>query len=410
MLSQSPPPAYPFHYGWVIVVTGTAVVFAALGLGRFALGMLLPAMGQGLGLDYGQMGFISTANFVGYLAAVLISGQVARRHGSRRVIGVGLLAVGGSMLLVARAQGFLEVLVLYLLTGLGSGAANVPLMGLVAHWFQASHRGRAAGFIVIGSGFAIMLSGTLIPYLNGLPGVEGWRLAWTLLGGISLLIAAAGFLLLRDSPQSLGLMPIGIPRAAPGVGETHPLRHNARLIMQLGGVYFLFGFTYVIYATFIVTTLVQERGFSEALAGQFWFWIGFLSLFSGPVFGSLSDRLGRRAGLILVFSLQGLAYGLVGFDLPDGYLYGSILLFGLCAWSIPSIMAAAVGDYLGPERAAAAFGTVTLFFGVGQILGPALAGVLAERSGSFSGSFLLAAGLAALAILLASRLHRPPRA
>jgi nitrate/nitrite transporter NarK len=47
---------------------------------------------------------------------------------------------------------------------------------------------------------------------------------------------------------------------------------------------------------FIVTVLVREWGFAESVAGTFWMWIGFLSLFSGPVFGTLSDRLGRKTG------------------------------------------------------------------------------------------------------------------
>ena len=40
----------PLHYGWLVVFAGMLTVFAALGLGRFALGMLLPSMGEGLGL------------------------------------------------------------------------------------------------------------------------------------------------------------------------------------------------------------------------------------------------------------------------------------------------------------------------------------------------------------------------
>ena len=67
----------PFHYGWVIVFTGTLCILACLGFGRFALGMLLPSMASTLHLSYSQMGFISTANFTGYLISVLMSGLLA---------------------------------------------------------------------------------------------------------------------------------------------------------------------------------------------------------------------------------------------------------------------------------------------------------------------------------------------
>src|SRR3989304_2935206 len=136
-------------------------------------GILLPSMAATLHLSYSQMGFISTANFLGYLASVLVSAHWAGRIGSRRLIFLALLLVGISMALVSRATGFTSVLLLYMVTGIGSGATNVPVMGLVAAWFSSRRRGRAAGFIVIGSGCAIMISGRLIPFLNRRIGPEG---------------------------------------------------------------------------------------------------------------------------------------------------------------------------------------------------------------------------------------------
>lgn len=400
-----------FHYGWVIVATGMLCIMASLGFGRFALGMLLPSMGTTLKLSYAQMGFISTANFLGYLVSVLLGGIMAVRIGSRRLIFLALLLVAGSMAMVSRADGFSAVLIFYLLTGVGSGASNVPVMGLVSSWFAKKSRGRAAGFIVIGSGFAIIISGKLIPFINRQIGPEGWRTSWLVLSGAVALIAALGVLLLRDRPEEKGLRPFGEDDSQKPEAES-PIAsgvYGKGILYYLGIIYFLFGFTYVIYATFIVTALVKERGFTEQIAGNFWAWVGFLSLFSGPVFGTLSDRIGRKAGLILVFTFQMVSYLLFASELPGFFLYLSIFFYGVVAWSIPSIMAAAVGDYVGPRNAAAAFGLITFIFGFGQISGPAVAGVLAERSGSFTSSFFMAAALACLAIALTAFLRRPER-
>ena len=71
------------HYGWVVIITGTAVLFSCLGLGRFSLGMLLPSMGSSLELSYSQMGLIGTGNFVGYMVSVVLAGIVARSMGAR---------------------------------------------------------------------------------------------------------------------------------------------------------------------------------------------------------------------------------------------------------------------------------------------------------------------------------------
>jgi len=404
----------PVHYAWVIVATGTLCIFACLGFGRFALGMLLPSMATTLKLSYSEIGFISTGNFVGYLAAVLFCGHIAKKVGSRRLIVIALVVISASMALISRASNFSSILVLYFITGMGSGAANVPVMGLITAWFDRTIRGRAAGFVVIGSGFAIIISGRLIPFVNRLIGPEGWRTSWLILAGGVAAIAVAGHVFLRNKPEDKGLLPLGSEDK-----ESMPVLHHVsadtsiyrnKTLYLLGSIYFLFGYTYVIYATFIVTTLVKERGFSETIAGNFWSWVGLLSLFSGPVFGTLSDRLGRKAGLMLVFSFQTLAYLMVAADLPPLFLYLSIGFYGIVAWSIPSIMVAAVSEYVGVDKALAAFGFITFIFGLGQITGPSVAGVLAERTGSFSSSFFMAAAFAGAAILLAGFLKKPRHA
>jgi MFS family permease len=398
----------PFEYGWVIVATGTLTIFASLGIGRFALGMILPSMGTGLGLTYEQLGWIGTANFLGYLAAVLVAKPLAARMGSRVLIALALLVVGGSMLLMSRAATYAGIVALYCVTGFGSGASNVPMMALVARWFDPARRGRAAGFVAIGSGFAIIGSGKLIPHVNRVVGADGWRTNWMILGLCVAAAALVALLLLRNAPAGAPAAPA--PAGTPARSAPPPAAARAGVVWVLGALYWIFGYTYAIYVTFIVTMLVREKGFSEATAGQFWSWVGLLSLLSGPVFGTISDRIGRRRGLALVFAVQTAAYALAAADLPPAFLYLSIGFFGVAAWSIPTIMIAAVSDYVGAERALGVFGVITFFFGIGQVAGPAMAGVLAQRAGSFSSSFAMAAALAALAVLVSGLLKSPRRA
>ena len=411
IMPQSSAQSRSVHYGWYVVAAGTLCVFAGLGFGRFALGMLLPAMSDSLKLSYSQMGLISTSNFIGYLLAVLVCGHISLRIGSRLLIFLALLLVAVSMLLVSRANSFMTVAFFYTLTGMGSGASNVPMMALVSSWFSRGQRGKAAGFIVIGSGFAILISGKLIPYLNQLSASDGWRLSWLVLGFIVLFISIICLLVIRDSPAELGLTPYDGKKIFKPADQPHFVEGLASVtkkdIYHLGAIYFLFGYTYVIYVTFIVTALVQERGFSEAVAGNFWSWVGFLSLFSGPVFGTLSDKLGRKAGLMMVFFIQMCAYMLVALSLPGLFLYLSIGCYGIVAWAIPSIMAALVGDYVGPQKTARVFGFITFIFALGQIAGPAVAGFLAEKYGTFSSSFLMASVFAGFAVILSGFLKKP---
>lgn len=408
------------HYGWVVVLAGMMAIFACLGLGRFTLGMMLPSMAQGLSLNYAQMGFVGTVNFLGYMVAVLAGGTVAARLGARVTVTLGLLLIASTMVLVGLSGAYWQILVLYTLTGIGSGAANVPVMGLVSTWFSRKLRGRAAGFIVIGSGFAILLSGRIMPMVNERLGAEGWRANWIGVGLTVAVVAAVCYRLIRNRPQDMGLEQVGqtlcrqsqecAHQTACAPAPDHSSQkslYRTGAMYHLGAIYFLFGCTYVVFATFAVTTLVRERGYTEAAAGGLWSWVGVLSLLSGPVFGTLSDRIGRRAGLAIVYALHTASYGLMASGLGGWAVYGAIICYGVSVFSIPSIMAAAVGDYVGALRATHAFGFITFIFAIGQVAGPAVAGVLAQSTGSFSGSFALSAVLTAAAVGLSLMLKGP---
>lgn len=416
------------HYGWIVAVLGMATTFASLGVARFSLGMLLPAMRTDLNLSYTDMGLISTGNFVGYLVAALVCGRIVRVFGARTVIVGGLVMIAVSLLLVASASSVALVWPFYLVTGLGSGTAYVAASGLIPHWFSRRLRGRAAGILVIGSGPAIVLSGLLVPLVIGRWGAPGWRTSWVILGAIVALVALVVGLWVRNHPSELGLdvhthsadaaagsghsAPAAAARSGAGAGASAGAakslsRGALRPMLHLGAIYFLFGCTYVVYITFIVTALVQEHGFSQREAGFFWVIVGACSMLSGPPFGALSDRAGRGIGLATVFALHGLSYVAISQSLPLWGVYASVILFGVAAFAIPGIMVAAVGDYLPPTEAASVFGTLTVAFGIGQAVGPVVAGAIAERTGGFSAAFVLAAVLAAVGLALSLAL-RPP--
>ncbi len=396
------------HYGWIIVLVGTLTIVACLGLARFAFGMLLPSMREALGMSYDEMGLLGTANFAGYLTAVGLIPFLLRRFTPRKLIAGGLLLISGCIFGISLCNSYSPVLVLYTLVGIGSGLANIPLMVLVSYWFRRERRGRAAGLIVIGSGFAIIFSGYAIPLLNAHFGANGWRAGWALIALIVLVIAIIAALLIRNNPAEKGLEPLGRKEIS-DTPQTEKQRRvtSAQILTHLGVLYFIFGATYVIYGTFIVTTLIEEYGYAEASAGHFWSWVGFFSLFSGIVFGTLSDRIGRKGGLMVVFSVQTLAYLFAGVKLGSTVVFASVVLYGIAAFAIPAIMAAAIGDYLGKSKAAAGFSIITFCFAIGQTLGPAVAGMVAEATGTFTSSYLSSAALTTIAIILAFFLPAP---
>ncbi len=84
--------------------------------------------------------------------------------------------------------------------------------------------------------------------------------------------------------------------------------YRSGLLWHLAAVYFAFGFSYVIYSTFFARYLVAEAGFSLSKAGLLWMQVGMVSIISGFIWGSISDRRGRRTALVAVFVLQSLSF------------------------------------------------------------------------------------------------------
>ena len=193
-------------------------------------------------------------------------------------------------------------------------------------------------------------------------------------------------------------------KPGPGKGT----ESNKWAMIHLGGIYFFFGATYVVYATFIVTALINERGFGENAAGTFWAVVGGLSILSGPFFGWLSDRLGRRTGM-----MPGL-YPVYPFLCDGGRQPAEPILIclhrhirsGRCGVSPPSCRRPWVITW-GLFKPCGPFGFITLFFGAGQITGPAVAGYLADITGTFNMAFWLCSLLTASAVVLTYFL-RPP--
>ena len=410
-------PFSKIHYGWIVIFTALMANIGSHGFSRMAYTLVLPEMMEGLNLSYTQAGLLGTGNFAGYLISAVIGGLLASRYGSRIVISFSMLLIGISMILTGMAQTFETALLLRFLTGLGNGGVFVPALSLGSAWFDSKRRGFAMGIVAGGAGMGIMLSGIIVPKILFAYNAQGWSYAWFYMGIIVLAICGLCFLLLRNNPEEMGLQPVGSTTcsisAEPLSEVTPPMKwdqvYKIKEIRYLGIVYFVNGFTYVIYMTFFKAFLTAEVGLTEMQAAAMWTLAGSISIFSAAMWGSISDRLGRKHALALVFlnfALSFLIFALFNSLLP---LYISVVFFGTSLGAIPTIMGASAGDYVGPRLAPAAFGFITLFFAFGQVLGPAFGGYLTDLTGSFRPS-LMAAAAVALAGAFGSLLLKKPAA
>ncbi|RYE83817.1 MAG: MFS transporter, partial [Myxococcales bacterium] len=123
-----------------------------------------------------------------------------------------------------------------------------------------------------------------------------------------------------------------------------------------------------------------------------------LQLFSGPILGAISDRVGRKKTLI--FSQLGtfLGFAMLGGAQSLWMLFAGRMIAGATAGNL-TIAQAYISDVTPPEKRTAAFGIIGIAFGMGFLVGPPASGLIAHRFG-YAAPPLIAAGLSALSAVL----------
>jgi MFS family permease len=368
------------HYGWVVVGVGVLVKMTGLGFGRFAYPMLLPDMRASLSFNYSEMGLLSGAIMLGYLLFSLIGGMLATRFGPKRIVIASLLSGALSMFFISRLSGFSSLLFFSFAMGAGAAGSHISITTLPMVWFEERRLGRAVGVVTGGTGLGIIVTGLLLPYLLVHLGKEAWRPCWLVLALITLSVAVLGSILLKEKPGSATSL---TPRLDE---EKRPLlfgRENAELTLKaIFIIYFIFGFSYNIYATYFVAYMIEEIRLTAKTAGDIWAIFGWMCTGSGLLWGYFSDRLGRRKALLWNNGIISLSV-LLPLLLHQTFFMGfSAFLFGGTFLGTVTVVAASVGDRIGEKRASV-YGLVTLIHGIGQFLGTISGGYLKDVTGSF---------------------------
>jgi DHA1 family tetracycline resistance protein-like MFS transporter len=136
---------------------------------------------------------------------------------------------------------------------------------------------------------------------------------------------------------------------------------------------------------------VKKFGASDFTVGAVFATYSLCQLFAGPIWGNVSDRIGRKTVLIVSQAGATLAWLLLGFAPSLPWVFASRALEGFSGGNL-GVTQAYVGDLVPPEKRGQAFAYVGAAFSLGFVFGPALGGWLATAYG-FALPFLVAAGL-----------------
>jgi MFS family permease len=396
----------PFYYGWVIV--GIAFVTMAIGVtARTAFSLLLPPLIDEFGWDRGLVAGAFSFGFLVSAALSPIAGRIMDRHGPRAVIESGVCLMAGGLLLARAIEKPWQLYAtLGVLVGSGANLMSFTAQSLfLPNWF-VRRRGLAISVAFSGVGVGAI---ALLPWLQMIIGQHGWRASCQAMGLLVLLVLVPLNLLVRRRPEDIGLLPDGEPQMAwSGTPRSHsnivdPAWTSidwtlSRAIRTRRFWWIVLGYFCALFAWYAVqvhqTQYLVEIGFSPLVAA----WaLGIVSVVAIPGqigLGALSDRVGREwvwsAGCC-GFAVCYAALIALGYVPSRALLYLMVTSQGLLGYALTSVMGPIVAEIFEGPHYGSIFGTITIALIAGGAVGPWVAGVTHDVTGSYRLAFVLAA-------------------
>jgi predicted MFS family arabinose efflux permease len=365
-----------------LALAGAVAMGCAMGIGRFVYTPILPFMVEALHLSASQAGLIASANFLGYLVGAVAASAPLR--GAPRLWLIGALIA--SAVTSAAVGAFTGVLMISAMRFLGGVASAFSLVFASTQVLQGLARAGRSGLSAVhfgGVGIGIALSSLVIL----LP--VGWGAMW-FVSGAATLLGAIVVAAIMPAPEEI------VAQSATAQTAVQRQGGLGRLIVAYG----LFGFGYVITATFIVA-IVRGQPELKAFEPMAWLVVGLAGAPSVWLWMKIAGRTGMMRGYALACAVEAVGVLLSLWTGIAGILISAILLGGtfmaITALGLEAARRRAGGN---PRRVV---GLMTVAFSLGQIVGPTVAGYARDVTGSFTSATIAAAVALVIAAALTVR-------
>jgi MFS transporter, OFA family, oxalate/formate antiporter len=392
--------------GWVVTLGGMGLNLA-LGI-LYAWSVFSKQLAEtvergGFGWTKTQATLPYTLAIACFAAMMVPAGRLQDRIGPRMVATVGGVLTGIGLVVASFATPasiLPAVLGFGLLAGTGFGLGYAAATPAAVKWFPPEKKGLITGLVVAGFGIAPVYIAPLSKHLLSTYGVAA---SFRILGVAFFVIATAFAQLIRDAPKDL-VHPA--KAAAPGTVSGKP-DLGWRDVVRTPTFWML----YAQYAFAATAGLMVIGHMAKIVAVQSgntiqsgFLFVALLATFNASgrvVAGVMSDYIGRVVTIALVCIAQALVmFFFSGFSTASGFVLGAAVAgfsYGACL----SLFPATAADYWGTKNMGLNYGILFTAWGVGGVVGPTLAGQIADRTGSYAAAYQIAGVLAASAAVLA---------
>jgi MFS family permease len=381
-------------YGWIIVACVFVILLLAFG-SAYSFSTFFESLQMEFGTSRSSVSFVfSIAGFL-YFSLSPLSGQIADRFGSRRVIIFGVIVISISLLLSSRAKTMWQIYAAYSFgIGIGIGFAYAPSMGVVQRWF-VKRRGLASGLAVMGIGL-----GTLgIPIFSAaLIHWSDWRTAYLVMSLLVFTCGVSAAILIAESPERRGLAPDGDVIEADALNtpqetfkpEATSIReislkdalHTKPFWLLYAGS---FSFGLGLFIPFVhLIPFTNDLGLPNATGVMLFSLIGVGSIVGRLLLGSIADKLGRRQSLAAMYvgAAAIFAWWLVAANVWQLAIFA--IIYGACYGGYVAILPAVTADYFSGPKISGIIGMIYTSVAVGNLIGPTAAGFIFDLAQSYT--------------------------
>ncbi|KKC99781.1 OFA family MFS transporter [Photobacterium halotolerans] len=341
-----------------------------------------------------------TVAIITFSLSLLLAGILQDKIGPRKVLLLGTTMVGLGMIVSSFATTpLLLVLTFGVLTGCGIGFGYACLSPSAMKWFHPSKKGMVNGLIAAGFGLAAVY---LAPLTSSLIADYGINQSFLILGIAVLLIAVPLACTINNPPE--GYQPEA-PYAEATSATSAPAIHMGWRDMvktpQFYSLWVMYAFASA--AGLMIIGNITSIAAAQADLSDAAFLVVILAVFNSGgriAAGMLSDKIGGVKTLMIAFIMQAINMVMFAtFDNEFSLMVGAAVAgigYGTLLAVFPSITA----DFYGLKNYGANYGVLYTAWGVSGFIGPVVAAVAVDMTGTYTLAYSVCSGMLAVAVLL----------
>jgi sugar phosphate permease len=404
-------------FRWLVFFV-LALAYALVYFHRVSLSVVADELRRDFRTSAGVIGLLGSVYFYCYALMQIPSGLLSDSVGPRKTVGISLLLAAAGSLLFGLAPNITVAAAARAMVGLGASMVFIPAMKVFSQWFRAREFAHVGGMYQAAGGIGI-LAGTWV--LSRLSVEYGWRASLQIIAAVTLAIALAAWLIVRNRPADKGWPSIAQIENREDVAIHAPakiaLRQGIRMVLAekhfwLLGAWFFFdcGIFFGFGSLWSGPYLMHAYGMGKNQAAAFLTLIAWGMVIGGPALGVLSQRVlkSRKKTLILCMSALTALLAVTAIlpaGLPREALVAWFFLFSVCSSAIVVVAFTTTKELFPVEIAGTSIGVVNFFpFFGGAVYQPALGAILDAYGKTASDQYPVAAYQMVMVVLLLSSL------